>query len=297
MKRHIIGLAIAGLALPAALPALAATPINETRPLDARGEVEVSNLKGRIEVRTWDRNEVRITGSLGEGVDRLEIGDGGRTLQVRARYPRNSRDSEPTTLVLEIPRHASLDVESVAASVDVQGVAGDELGIDSVSGRVVAVGAPRKADIESVSGDLQLNLNSQELDLQSVSGRVALRGRIAGGLEVETVSGNIEIDTRGQQLARLAANTVSGDIDVRSGIADGGRFSFESVSGDIDLHLPRDASARVEATTFSGGLDAPDATVVRKRYGPGASLEHAYGQGSGTIGIETFSGDVRLELE
>src|SRR5690606_12186751 len=119
MNRHLIALALAGLAV----PALAATPINETRPLDARGEVEVSNLKGRIEVRTWDRNEVRITGSLGDGVERLEIGDGGDTLVVRARYPRNnrnSRNSEPTMLVLEIPRQASLDVESVAASVDVQ---------------------------------------------------------------------------------------------------------------------------------------------------------------------------------
>src|SRR5690606_23367843 len=134
MNRHLIALALAGLAF----PALAATPINETRPLDARGEVEVSNLKGSIEVRTWDRDEVRITGSLGEGVERLEIGDGGAKLVVRARYPRNSRNSEPTALILEIPRHASLDVDSVAASVDVQGVAGAELEIETVSGDVVA---------------------------------------------------------------------------------------------------------------------------------------------------------------
>jgi DUF4097 and DUF4098 domain-containing protein YvlB len=293
MTRQIIGLALAGLAV----PVLAATPINETRPLDARGEVEVSNLKGSIEVRTWDRNEVRITGSLGEGVERLEIGDGGSRLSVRARYPRNSRDSEPTTLVLEIPRQASLDVESVAASVDVQGIAGEALEIDSVSGVVTAVGAPRKASIESVSGDLRLNLNSRELEIDSVSGKVTLRGRVAGSINVETVSGNIDIDTRGERLARLDASTVSGDARVRGGIAEDGRFSFESVSGDIHLALPRDASARVEATTFSGDLDAPQAKVVRKRYGPGASFEHRYGAGSGSIGIETFSGDVRLEFD
>ncbi|GGK08126.1 DUF4097 family beta strand repeat-containing protein [Luteimonas terricola] len=293
MNRYLIGFALAGLAF----PALAATPINETRPLDARGEVEVSNLKGSIEVRTWDRNEVRITGSLGEGVERLEIGDGGAKLLVRTRYPRNSRNSEPTTLILEIPRQASLDVDSVAASVDVQGVAGDELEIDSVSGDVVAVGAPRKASIESVSGDLQLTLNSHDVDIESVSGKVALRGRIAGSIAAETVSGNIDIDTRGERLARLEASTVSGDARVRGGIADGGRFSFESVSGDIRLALPRDASARVEASTFSGDLDAPDANVVRKRYGPGASLEHSYGTGSGSIAIETFSGSVKLVLD
>lgn len=293
MSRYAIALALAGLAA----PALAATPIDEIRPLDARGEVEVSNLKGHIEVRTWDRDEVRITGSLGEGAERLEIGDGGRTLSVRVRYPRNGRDSEPTTLLLQIPRRASLDVDSVAASVDVQGVAGDELEIESVSGKVTAIGAPGKASVESVSGDLRLNLNSREIDVESVSGNIVLRGRIAGQVDIETVSGDIDVDTRGERLARLESSTVSGDASVRTGIAEGGRFSFESVSGDVRVVLPRDASARVEARSFSGDIDAPGASVVRKRYGPGASLEHSYGNGTGSIAIETFSGDVRLQLD
>ena len=56
-----------------AAPAFAATPINETRPLDARGHVEVSNVKGRIEVRTWDKAEVAITGSLGNGAVKCAI--------------------------------------------------------------------------------------------------------------------------------------------------------------------------------------------------------------------------------
>lgn len=292
MNRRITALALAGLAL----PAFAATPIDEIRPLDARGEVEVSNLKGSIEVRAWDRDEVRITGSLGEGVERLEIGDGGRKLAVRVRYPRNSRNSEPTVLVLDIPRRASLDVSSVAASVDVQGVAGDELEIGSVSGAVVAVGAPRKADVESVSGDQTLNLNSRDVDLESVSGRISLRGRIAGSIDIESVSGDVDVHTRGERLARLGVSTVSGDARVHAGIADGGRFSFESVSGDVDLALPADASFRIEARSFSGDLEAPGAEVVRKRYGPGASLEHRYGTGSGSIEVETFSGDFQLHL-
>src|SRR5690606_12944650 len=87
--------------LPAA--ALASTPINETRPLDADGKVEISNVKGRIEVRTWDKPQARIGGSLGRGVEKLEIGDGGRSLKIKVRYPRNSRNTEPTSLVIDVP--------------------------------------------------------------------------------------------------------------------------------------------------------------------------------------------------
>lgn len=293
MTRHIICLALAGLAA----PAFAATPIDETRPLRADGEVEVGNVKGSIEVRTWDRDEVRITGSLGDGVERLEITAAGGKVAVKPRYPRNSSDAEPTVLVLEIPRRASLDVDSVAASVDVQGVAGESLEIDSVSGGVVAVGAPRRADVESVSGDLRLNLNARDVDVESVSGNVVLRGRITGEVSMETVSGDIDLDTRGERLARLEVGTVSGDASVRGGIADGGRFSFDSVSGNVRLALPADSSARVEASTFSGDIRAPGAAVQHKRLGPGARLEHRYGTGSGSIAIDTFSGDVTLQLD
>src|SRR5690606_2810808 len=58
-------------ALPAA--ALATTPIDETRPLNADGKVEISNLKGSIQVRVWDKPEVHVGGSLGRGVDTFEL--------------------------------------------------------------------------------------------------------------------------------------------------------------------------------------------------------------------------------
>ena len=56
---HILAAAIVAL-----VPAIAAaeTPINQTHAFDARGRVEVENVKGRIEVRAWNRNEVRIEG-------------------------------------------------------------------------------------------------------------------------------------------------------------------------------------------------------------------------------------------
>lgn len=138
-------------ALLAALPlaALAATPIDETRPLDARGNVEISNLKGRIEVRTWDKPQVHIGGSLGRGVEKLEIEGGGGSLEIKVRYPRNSsdRNTEPTTLVIDVPTLASLDIEGVAAEIEVTGTAGSRLEIESVSGNVTVAGAPGSADI------------------------------------------------------------------------------------------------------------------------------------------------------
>ena len=79
--------------------ALAQTAINETRPLDARGRVDISNIKGRIEVRGWERNEVQVTGTLGKGVEKLDIDGSGPQVSIEVRYPKGGwggdRDGSP----------------------------------------------------------------------------------------------------------------------------------------------------------------------------------------------------------
>ena len=209
----------------------------------------------------------------------------------------SSNRAEATTLILDVPQMAALEIDGVAVEIDVQGIAGSSLDIESVSGDIVAVGAPREADISSVSGNLQLNLNSHKVDVESVSGNIALRGRIDGEIKAETVSGDIRVDTRGEPARKLDTSTVSGSARYVGGLAEGGSITAESVSGDIRLTLPRALSARVHGESFSGGLKAPGANIDRPRYGPGSSFEHTYGSGSAEIRMETFSGSAELVLE
>jgi len=288
----------AAFAFAAIAPAFAATPIDQTRPLDANGQVEIDNLKGRIQVRAWNRNEVRVTGSLGAGVEKLVVEGGGRHLLVKAQYPRRTNDSiEPTTLLLQVPLQASLDIDSVSADIDIDGVAPANLQIDSVSGDIVVAAAPQRAHIESVSGDQRLTLNSPRVGIESVSGNVVLNGRLKAEVSVETTSGDIRIDSRGEALRSLRINSVSGDADARIALAPGGEVQTETVSGDVRLVVPRSLSARVDASSFSGDLSAPDAKVQKQEYGPGSNLDHRYGNGDGEISLKTFSGDAELVFE
>ncbi|MFT3898024.1 MAG: DUF4097 family beta strand repeat-containing protein [Thermomonas sp.] len=287
---------LAALAI-AASPAFAATPIDQSRPLDPNGQVEIDNLKGRIQVRAWDRNQVRVTGSLGAGVEKFVIEGDGRHLQVKAQYPRNSNNTEPTTLLLQVPLQASLDIDSVAADVDIDGVAPGDLQIDTVSGDIVVAAAPQRARIESVSGEQRLTLNSPRVGVESVSGDIVLNGRLKAEVSVETVSGDIRINSRGEALGRLRIGSVSGNADARLGLASAGEVRAETVSGDVRLVLPRAVSAQVEASSFSGDLTAPGAKAQKDGFGPSKSLNHRYGDGDGEIHLETFSGDAEIVLE
>ena len=284
------------LACAALAPAWAATPIDQVRPLDPRGRVEIDNLKGRVEVRAWDRQEVRVTGSLGDGVEKLVI-DGDRDeLRIEVKYPNRSRNTEPTMLVVQVPLQAELEIETVSADIDVHGVAPRELSLQSVSGDIVANGAPRRASVESVSGDVNLTFNSSEVEASTVSGDLTVAGRLTGEASVETVSGDLRFDSRGERLRKFSAGSVSGNIAARLALAEAGEIRMESVSGDLGLDLPKDLSAEVTGESFSGDLSAPRAKIQREDFGPGSSFHQRYGDGKGEIRLETFSGDARLRL-
>lgn len=285
------------LAAATALPAMAATPIHQTRPLDARGRVEIENLKGRVEVMAWDRPEVKLAGTLGEGVEKLSVEGDGRLLRIKVQYPSRNRNAEPSHLVVQMPLLADLEVETVSADISVSGVASRELELESVSGDIVANGAPRRGGISSVSGDIRLAMNSPELRVETVSGQLAVQGRLNGTVALESVSGGIRLDTLGERVRKLSASSVSGDMDLKLALAEDGDIRMESVSGDLRLRLPASLSAQVSGESFSGDLAAPGAKIRKEQFGPGSSFRVRYGAGRGDVRLQTFSGDATLRLD
>ena len=287
---------LAALALSA--PAFAQSPIDQTRPLAADGRVSIENLKGRVQVRTWDRAEVRITGTLGEGVEKLEIDDGGATLSIVVRYPETSgwhsrEDTGPTFLEVTLPRTASVDVEAVSADIDAAGTGGMQLELASVSGDVLVRGSKsRQVRVESVSGDVDAELESRDVAAESVSGNVRLVGRIGGRVDISAVSGDLTLSSG--VVERLTVETVSGNAKLDTALAAGGRIDAESVSGDVDLTVPAATSARLRVESFSGAIRSPVGKVETEEFGPGSHLDARMGAGDGDISLESFSGNVRI---
>lgn len=287
-------------------PALAAKPVDETRPLSPTGQVSIENMKGRIVVRGWDRPEVRVTGSLGDGVEKLEIEGNGDRLRIEVKYPGSgggwfnwgsgSRGSKPSEIEVTLPATASVAVDSVSASVDVAGVRGRRLAVDSVSGSVqVRDAGPGEARFDTVSGNMDLELDSSDIAVDSVSGNVNLRGRITGRVSLDTVSGDATLVAGA--LERLTLSSVSGTGRLRAGLAANGSISADTVSGRLNLDLPADTSARLRVETFSGAIISPVGQVQTEQYGPGKRLDTRLGAGSGEIRLESFSGGVRITLE
>lgn len=290
------------------LPALAAGErFEESREIDADGSVQVENLRGLIRVSAWDRPDIGIQGTLGEGAKGLLVEGDRRRLSIRIDYP-NGQDGRgwfgwfgggavgDSELLVNLPPGVSLAVRSVAARVEVNDIAGARAEISSVSGDLAYRGSAALLEIETVSGDARIEGRARELQLQSVSGDVSVEADVVERLRAESVSGDLQLRSS-LPIRQLQANVVSGDVTVRVALAADGRLSAQSLSGDVEVMLPKATSARLGASSFSGRIHSDVGTVKKEEYGPGSSLEATLGDGAGKIQLESFSGDLTLRLE
>lgn len=293
VHKNIFGILFAALALSGAQACAGDTdsavrPIDERRPLNADGRVYVNNVSGTIEVSAWDKNEVYVTGELGEGAEKLDISGDAASLRIEVKMPKRSHDVEDTSLHLRVPAGARLDLEGVSADVIVQGVRG-ALNAQSVSGDVTLSVESAEVEVQTVSGELSLRApRARNTRVSTVSGDVRVNG-VRERLRVETVSGDVRVSAEGISDAELKA--VSGDFHIELGLGAAPRVVAETMSGEIQLELPSAPDALLSLHTFSGVLQSdfgPRVADDKKRY------ETTLGTGKGRIDLSSFSGDVIL---
>lgn len=269
----------------------AATTVDETRSMPADGRVQVENLAGSIEITAWDRNDVHITGELGDGVEELEISESAQGVTIAVRNRENQRYVEETHLELRVPKAASVIAEGVSADIEASGLEGGHLVFDTVSGDIEVDARAPRVEIESVSGDVSFRGAASRVTVQTVSGEIELQG-VDGELRVTTVSGDVELDGGEVSIARF--ETVSGDLDLSVEVADGGRLNADSMSGDVSIALPVGQQGGFSAQTYSGDIRSDFGSVEQPSRGPGSRLDHREGTGGAIIQVESFSGDIRL---
>ncbi|HEV7491584.1 MAG TPA: DUF4097 family beta strand repeat-containing protein [Rhodanobacteraceae bacterium] len=300
MKSTLLYSALLLLAVSGA--ALAGTPINETRPVSADARIDVSNIKGEVTVSGWDKSEVQISGTLGDGAKNLAVDGGADHLTIKVQPPdkqgwfswgADSRMSD-TTLDLKVPRNAEMKIEVVSADVALSGVAGRALTVNSVSGKLRLDSDAKEVEIDSVSGNIELTGKAERGHLETVSGNVRARG-LGGQIKLETVSG--DVDAENGDYREISAGTVSGDINLRGKPSKDARVDIETMSGDVHLYLPADISAHLRATTFSGSIRSDFGKVKEEERGPGSSLDATMGGNDARVTLQTFSGDIEVRRQ
>jgi hypothetical protein len=264
-------------------------------PLGAEGLVSIRLRDGDVRIRGVDSDRVTIRDVDGRdlsGMFAIVLGEGTVSLRSSRGLDRSRAVGGRLTpdLDIELPRRATVVVETASADIEVDGLAGDQR-YRTASGEVQLRAVTNRIAVEAVSGDVDvLATGEAEVTMRTVSGDVALRAATLRSVQATTTSGDIKVAGRLLGPGPFRIVTVSGDMllapvgDVRvematlsgdlaselDGLTESGRglrslrvgsgeplVEFRSMSGDLSIVRPTAVSAR---TTLSGDA-APDASA------------------------------------
>ncbi len=280
-NQYLLSVFIASLVI-SATPAMAGPSVDETRAMQADGHISLSMVDGDLDVRGWDNDSFELTGELGTDKHKVTVTGDEDDWDIEIRHEGSwgwnwkGSSSGNTRLTLKVPHAARVDLESVSADIDVAGLDGAHLGIETVSGDMDLDVAVAHIELESVSGDAEVRGNNSRLELETVSGDIRASG-IQQHADIESVSGDLRLQA--VDLENLQAGTVSGDVIIDTSLANRARVRLETHSGEIELNLPADTRFDLDSDTFSGDVD--------NEFGSDSNSDIS-------IDAETFSGNITI---
>jgi hypothetical protein len=286
----LMGCALGAMIVPWAV-VHAGKPIHEHSSVDPQGSIEIVTVAGRVELAGWDRPEIDVTGTAGDGVERIDVTTSGThsSIHVVSRSGLTWGNGREANLMVHVPAKSAISVSAVSADLLLKGLQGD-VTLQTVSGDVSGeVGGDLHAN--TVSGDVRLATPAaNRIEVKTVSGDLRLSGG-GGEVEITTISGDMKLDLKSLKRGRF--KSVSGDLTAGFAFAADGQIEAESVSGTLTFNFATAPGADFDVQSFSGDIsNCFGPKPVESRYGPGSRL--TFKNGGGRVHIETKSGDVRL---
>lgn len=260
---------------------------------DVRVQIEL--LSGEIEIKGWDRDEVRVRVDGGD-VTALDIKASRKRVRIRGprigrgRRIRSGGDLDADVQV-SVPRRSRIVAKTTNGTIRAEGVAGT-LEFNAANGDIEVRGKPTESRLETINASIDFEGSGSEVDARTVNGNIELKG-VAGELFASAISGSIRVEA--ESLERVELKTLSGSIELAAQLAEDARVHIKSFSGGIEIELPTDTSARFDVQSFSGGIRNELQTTRTSTSGrQGRHLEFTAGEGDGRVTIESFSGGVEI---
>lgn len=143
----------------------------------------------------------------------------------------------------------------------------------------------------SVSYELNVPAHVNLDTIETVNGDVRIRD-VGGAVKASTVNGGLDVENLA---ADVSLETVNGKITATFDVlAAGQRVDAEAVNGRIVIVLPPDASARVNAETVNGSIDANDFGLEAEKGFVGRDLSGEIGDGEARLSLDTVNGSITI---
>ncbi|MCW8093145.1 DUF4097 family beta strand repeat-containing protein [Alteromonas sp. ASW11-130] len=281
--------------------------------------VEIEHVNGEAVIKGWDKNEVRVTGELGDQTEEFEFTGNKKEVTIAVEVKRHhdnwkwNNNIDGDDLTIYVPYGSKVSYTAINASVKVSEITG-KTNVEVVNGHVELFKLTGKVDVESVNGDIDLQNIDALLRVESVNGdiggkhtgtREARFESVNGEIDVNSTSPDITVDTVNgdlnlqlNEVRQARFNSVNGRIKASMNLLENGDVNASSVGGRIELSFQENVSARFDIEAHAGGsIDNKISSdrMKKAKYGPRRWLEFSHNGGSANVDISTVSGRIVLK--
>jgi DUF4097 and DUF4098 domain-containing protein YvlB len=260
-------------------------PLHFDRMLEttASPRVSLSNLKGHVVVKGWDKSAVHVTSTsvspeIEVDVEQYPSTGAAEKVHFTTHVLSNQTGDKSTDYTLEVPLDSSLEIRNPEGSVRIERLHGE-------------------ASVDTVGGAISVSEESGHLAVRSIGGNIEIV-RPSGRVEANSICGSVRIVNPSS--ARLRAVTTSGKIFYEGDFLPGGEYELSNYSGDTEILTPQSASFELNAKTVRGKVVAdPDIALTPKRHTAfrplsSNSLFGTHNAGKATLELTSFSGTIRI---
>ncbi len=299
----------------------AQTQVDKTLDSAPNPIVSIEHINGTIDIKVWDKNQVKVTGTINEDALGWEFKRSGRHITIEVEHKSNisfwgnksSKSSGEDNLVIMVPLTTEIDYEAVNGTLTVANISlgvtaevvngninvSDTSGrhrLTTVNGKINAVNIQGDLELETVNGTIQaIHEGRGEVELSSVNGELKLTSD-AQDISVSSVNADIELIL--QRVRELDIDTVNSSVNASLTLQSDGKVSASSVAANMTFEFQSAISARFMVEGYAGGQftnKITDDKTQRDEYGPSRWLEFTAGEGDAKVDIETVSGQVILK--
>ncbi len=222
-------------------------PFTETHPLAADGQISLENVNGSVDIRTWDKNEIRIEGEKSAKTEEelkliaLTIDATPGEVIIKAKLPKRpggwwGRDNirAAVKFVVTVPATAHLrKIDTVNSHVTITGVRGT-VTANTVNGGITAQGLGADTRLHTVNGTIRAEFARLARDQE---------------ISVGTVNGSTTVSLPKSAAFDLRASTVNGSVSCAFPIKLEGKSRRSHLSGTVG-----DGGATLKASTVNGSI-------------------------------------------
>jgi DUF4097 and DUF4098 domain-containing protein YvlB len=266
-----------------ALPLLAQAEKKEFKYTVASGAtITVVGQKGNITVKPAAGRQVIISANPASDKVEVDASQNGNRITARTHMLNKVNGEEARVdYEIQVPADASVNIDSGSGDVQIENLRGN-VSVDAEEGQVA---------IRGISGGL--------VQVQSVNANVTLLNVQKSRVQLASAGGSIQLNNVSGP--NVSAKSTAGTISYAGDFSGGGSYLLTSHSGDIGVSLPVSASIDLTARSIQGSVENDFPLQAAAHAGfqlkEGKALAGTSNSGSSSVELRSFSGKIRVKKQ